>query len=50
MSFVLRWLGQITDDSDTLWTRMANFWFDQIGGLSLVSNCDFDERILHYCV
>ena len=29
---------------------MANCWYDQIGGLSLVLNCDFDERILHYFV
>ena len=49
MSFRLSWLGRISDESDNMWKKMANFWFDQIGGLPLVLNCDYDEKILYYC-
>ena len=44
MSFRLRWLGRISDESDNMWKKMANFWFDQIGGLPLLLNCDYDEK------
>ena len=45
-SFRLKWLGQFFYENSSLCREMGNFWFDQLGGLKLLLNCNYDKEIL----
>ena len=42
MSFRLRWLGRLINDTDGSWKKVGQYWFNKLGGLKLLLNCNFD--------
>lgn len=45
LSFRLRWLGRLLDDSKGPWKDMCNYWFDLLGGVNLLLNCNYDHKL-----
>ena len=45
LSFRLRWLGRLLDDSKGPWKVMCNYWFDLLGGVNLLLNCNYDHKL-----
>ena len=41
LSFRLRWLGRLVNDTNAVWKKLGNYWFNQFGGLKLILNSDF---------
>ena len=46
LSFRLKWLGRLVNENKGTWKNMANYWFDQLGGIKLLLNCDYNKDIL----
>ena len=40
LSFSLKWLGQLLNESKGMWKEMAHFWFNKLGGINLLLHCD----------
>ena len=46
LSFRLKWLGRLLNDSKGIWKEMAHSWFKQLGGIKLLLNCNYNDEIL----
>ena len=40
-SFRLKWLGMFLDNTKGNWKDMCKHWFDSLGGLHLLLNCNY---------
>ena len=41
-SFRLKWLGRFFNDTTEMWKIMCSYWFDLIGGINLLLNCNYN--------
>ena len=46
LSFRFRWLCRLLDDSIGPWKDMCNYWFDLLGGVNLLLNCNYDHKLV----
>ena len=46
LSFRLRWLGRLLDDSEGPWKNMCHYWYNCIGGINLLLHCNYDHKLL----
>ena len=46
LSYRLKWLGRLLNNSEGIWKDMAHFWFQQLGGIKLLLNCHYNDGIL----
>ena len=47
-SFRLKWLGRLLNESQGMWKEMANFWYNKLGGIALLLNCNYNDDISHF--
>ena len=41
LSFRLKWLSRFLNESKETWKKMCSYWFDLIGGIVLLLNCNY---------
>ena len=41
-SFRLKWLGRFFNDTTEMWKIMCSYWFDLLGGINLLLNCNYN--------
>ena len=46
LSFRLKWLGRFLNGNLEMWKIMFSYWFDKLGGITLLLNCNFDISTL----
>ena len=46
-SFRLKWLGMFLDNTTGNWKDMCKHWFDCLGGLHLLLNCNYTDYTLN---
>ena len=47
LSFRLKWLGRFLNDKIETWEKMCSYWFDLLGGISFLLNCNFSTKTLN---
>ena len=43
LSFRLKWLSRFFNDTTGMWKTMCSYWFDLLGGIILLLNCNYDS-------
>ena len=42
LSFRLKWLGRFLNENREQWKKMCSYWFDLLGGIKLLLNCNYN--------